>query len=178
MKKKKALQLAFCLVALTALPATAGITAVRHVCKDSLPAIEVTYDVPDAGRPGLVWVGVTTPTNWSAYFLQLDDWIEYKGGIYQSYRDYRTMGLPDSLTVVIPTGTIPKGWRINIGYGLTPGDAKLTQLASITSKMDLNAAEVRLAQREMIQSERFERASVVEENACTLNKNLAASTKI
>ncbi len=167
MKKKIAIKIALCLVAMSSLPAAAGITSVRHVCKDSLPAVEVTYDVPDAGNPGLVWIGVTTPTNWSAYFLNLEDWVEYKGGTYQTYRDYRTTGLPESLTVVIPTGTIPTGWRINIGYGLTPGDAKMAQLASITSKMDLNAAEVRLAQREMIQSERFERAAVAREpNRC------------
>lgn len=166
---RKILRFALCLSALTTIPAMAEITSIRHGCKDSLPVIEVMYRVPDAGSPGLVWVGVTTSTNWSAYFLQLDKWIEYKGGIYPSYQDYRKTGLPDSLTVAIPTKNIPKGWRINIGYGLTPSDGKIAQLASITSNMDLNSAEVRLAQREMIQSERFERAYAVEENACTHN---------
>lgn len=163
---KKKIAFAFLLAGLAALPALAmaGITSVRQVCRDSLPALEVVYDVPDVGRAGLVWIGVTTPSNWSAYFLQLDSWVEYNGGNYQFFRDYRNMGLPESLTLVIPLETIPRGWRVNVGYGLTPGDVKMTQLASITSTMDLNAAEIRLAQREMIQSERFERVSVVSEN--------------
>ena len=136
-----------------------GSAVVTNLCADGRQSIRVEYEIEDMGKPGVVWIGATTPSNWSSEFVTPEGrWVEYRGGVYQPWGDFRTGGLPKKITVVIPTDTFPKGWKIQMGYGL---HNKAIADRLLLDPAEANTAQLKLAQREMIMSERFEPISKI-----------------
>lgn len=95
-------------------------------CVDDQPTYLETYQIPQAGRPGLVFVGAHNPDETIGSFLTPTGWTQYEGGLYQPYLRYDN-GLPPSVTIksILPStdrSTVTEqGWSIYVGYGvLTP----------------------------------------------------------
>lgn len=133
--------------------------ATAHECVETTAKeVTVEYDIEDAGKPGVVWVALTSASNWSSHVLVGNgQWIEYRGGLYQPYGDYRSQGLPKSIRFVFSTEGIPVGWKINVGYGLESADvvAALKTANKDISESALNEINLKMIQREMINKERF-----------------------
>ncbi|MCD5327927.1 hypothetical protein ACFFU8_09165 [Chromobacterium piscinae] len=101
----------------------------RLACSpDFRPVIQDAVAVNEPGQPGLVFVGMHSPDQRTAYFLNLQGgWDAYQGGLYQPAARYDA-GLPSSypLTRYLPgtpsyTSAAFQGWTIYLGYGvLTP----------------------------------------------------------
>jgi len=141
-----------------------GAAVVTNLCTEGHQSIRVEYEIEDMGKPGVVWIGATTPSNWSSEFVNPEGrWVEYRGGVYQPWGDFRTEGLPKKITVVIPTDTFPKGWKIQMGYGL---HNKAIAARLLLDPAEADVAQLKLAQREMIMSERFEPISKINTNTC------------
>lgn len=112
-------------VALATLAGTAS-AAGRVVCSNAnTPVIQDTIQVNEAGQPGLLFVGMHSPDQRQAYFLNFQgNWEVYQGGQYQPAARY-DVGLPSSypLTVTLPgqpayTSAAFQGWTVYVGYGV------------------------------------------------------------
>lgn len=118
----------------------------------------VKYDIPDAAKPGVVWVALTSASNWSSHVLLGNgQWVKYQGGLYQPYADYRSQGLPKAIQFEFSTEGIPVDWKINIGYGLESSEiaATLQTINKHMSESAFNEISLKMIQREMINMERF-----------------------
>ncbi len=142
-----------------------GFAVVTNLCNnDGRQSIQVDYEIEDAGKPGVIWIGATTSSNWSSEFVNpKGHWVEYRGGVYQPWGDFRAEGLPKKITVVIPTDTFPKGWKIQMGYGL---HNKAIAARLLLDPAEADVAQLKLAQREMIMSERFQAVSKITTSTC------------
>jgi hypothetical protein len=128
------------IVALVTLAGTAS-AAGRVVCLNAnTPVIQDTIQVGEVGQLGVLYVGMHSPDQRQAYFLNLQgNWEAYLGGLYQPAARYDA-GLPASypVTVTLPeqpayTSAAFQGWTVYVGYGVyTPKAQSLVQARRTT----------------------------------------------
>ena len=116
-------------VDLTATP-TISVTGVTRVCQGEVPyaRLNLLVNVPDKGRPGLVYVGSHDPAQTVAEFFYSGQWTTWDGGLYPPHLIVRG-GLND-VTLYVPYDRLVEklGWRLYVGYGvLTAEDEQKVQ---------------------------------------------------
>lgn len=138
----------------------------------------IEYDIPeeDTGRSGVVWVALTSSTNWTTHLLTSSGrWADYNGGLYQPYADHRAKGLPKSIHIEVLTKGLPKGWKINVGYGIETAEVReALRVANKTiPESQIDEITLKMAQRDMINKDRFSTVLFIGEcqtQTVTLNK--------
>ncbi|WP_207002665.1 hypothetical protein [Trinickia mobilis] len=100
------------------------------MCSGTVPVYSETITIPEAGQPGLVFVGMYNPAKTQAdYLAQSGAWGTYQGGLYPPYGRYDA-GLPGSVQVLVPlpgndgTTNAVLGWTMYVGYGVLTPDAQ------------------------------------------------------
>lgn len=98
----------------------------RVVCNRFTPSLEVSYSTgADAGKPGLLWVGVLTQDQSGGAFHTGKDWESYNGGLYPFHSRYDG-GLPATIRVTLPFPGNSSTTAQYVGYTVYTGNAQYT----------------------------------------------------
>lgn len=159
-------------------------------CENDRPVLTFTATTKDAGKPGLLWIGVHTPDKKFGYFLNLNGvWEQYTGGLYPPNKRFDG-GLPERARMRVPLPSQANGadstaafagWEIYVGYGaLTKADEEVikTRRKAIQDarksgqKLDHPEydSDERLAwalvQKNMVDNQKYRRVIVVPNMSC------------